>query len=58
MRQIIEMPGVVAFVLELHAVALRERLVDLLDVEEGVGKDVAVGIEQIALLPVRISSSL
>ena len=52
MREIIEVAGVVTLVLELHAMADAKRVVDLLDVAERVGKDVGVGVERIALLPI------
>ena len=39
MREIVEVSGIVAFVLELDAVALAQRLVDLLDVAKRFGQD-------------------
>src|SRR5204863_8698595 len=44
MGEIVEVPGVVAFMLEFHAMAFAERLVDFFDVAKSVGKNVGVGI--------------
>ena len=52
MREIVEMPDVVAFVLEARAVLLAEHLQDALDVAERVAEDEIVGAPQIGLLPV------
>src|SRR5262245_1217367 len=52
MGEIVEMPGVVALVLEFHAMAFAERLGDALDVAERIAEDVLVGVEKVALLPV------
>ena len=52
MGEIVEVAGVVAFVLEFDAVALAQRLVDFFDVAKRVGENVGVGIGQIALLPI------
>ena len=52
MGEIVEVADVVAFVLELGAVALAEQLVDPLDVVERVAEDGVVGAAQIGLLPV------
>ena len=52
MREVVEMAGVVALVLEFDAVAFAEKLGDLLDVAKRIGEDVSVGIGEIALLPI------
>src|SRR5437763_5796840 len=44
MGEIVQVSGIVAFMLELDAVALAERPVDLFDVAKRVGKNVGVGI--------------
>src|SRR5262245_4587942 len=52
MGEVVEVASVVAFVLELHPVALAQRAIDLLDVAERVGKDVGVRLREVWLLPV------
>src|SRR6202162_5521973 len=51
MSEIIEMAGIVAFMLELDAVTLSQELRDSLDVTKRVAEDILVGLQQIWLLP-------